>query len=817
MVRIGWILLVLALILSACGPATGTPQAASSPAATATPAPPTATVTPADTPVPTPTPTFPPLSPAEARRPEENGPTMLAKRLSQPPTLDGDLKDWPDFPCRTLDQDKQIGYGDLKTWGGPSDLSGSFCWGWDDEALYLAVDVKDDRVQAHAKGNFWENDYIELWLDTNLAKDFYETKNNSDDFQFGFMPGNFSDLPARATVFVPGVSTSKMRQILVQFQRTESGYRGEIKIPWSTFGDSLDLSGKRLGASLCFSDNDSDQPAQEMMICTAPTALSQWGNPTLWNNLELSAPQTSLPSSQGEVTAVPASGQVSSDPLRVFFTHLSPDDHLMLYIDCRPEYGEDSVPNFFADYLVQDGGLHYWSAEKGNKGWKWLGLVPFSNKNGKAEWDVSRRWLYLCTQDMRVVLQRLDKNWNQHYLSPVLEVQSSLVVHEESPFISITFNHHTPSDHLFVYIDSDNRENTGNTTIFPGRGIDYIIQDDSLYQWTGSTWKWIALVRTSKTSTQSVWYFSSQYIQAPLINAKKPIKLGFSRQDTAWTNLFTSPILWIDSYTIVYNEPALFHFSFNNNFTSGDHLFVYLDTDNKPGTGHSIGGIGADYLIQDSWMFKWNGSTWTSHSCPMAASTGASASWSFHTTCLNNPSLGFKAIFQRQDSSWATVYTSPAITVSSYSVSHSEPAPTPTPAPTSTPPPMPTPTPTPPTYTFTFNNHYASGNILRLYLNTDNNAGTGDWIGGADYMVEWSPSGPWVAMYQWTGAWSSISCSSLSASGTSTVTWTFPAACIGSPSFPFTANFVRLDSGWNIQYNGGPVTVNSYSVTHTEP
>ncbi|RME34414.1 MAG: hypothetical protein D6793_08575, partial [Thermoflexia bacterium] len=660
---------------------------------------------------------------------------MTAKRLSQPPALDGDLKDWPDFPCYTLDQDKQIGYGDLSTWGGPSDLSGSFCWGWDDEALYLAVDVKDERVQAHTRGNFWENDYVELWLDVNLAKDFYEAQNDSDDFQFGFMPGNFGDIPSRATVFVPGVSTSKLRQLLVQFQRTAEGYRGEIKIPWATFGDNLDRSGNRLGASLCFSDNDADQPAQEMMICTAPAAISQWGNPTLWNNLELLAPQASLPSSQGNVTAAPVSGQASSDFLRAHFTHFSPDDHLRLYIDCRPNYGGDSVPGIFADYLVQDGDLYYWSAEKGNEGWKWLGFVSFSNQNGQSEWGVPTRWLSLCTPNMRAVFQRLDKKWNQHYVSNVLNIENNFISHAEPPWMSITFNHATPADHLFVYLDSDNRENTGNTTIFPGLGIDHIIQDDSLYQWTGSTWKWIAVVRTRKTATRSVWYFSSQSIRAPVISAKKPIKLGFSRQNASWTNLFTSPVLRVDSYNIVYNEPAMFNFSFNNNFTSGDHLFVYLDTDNNPGTGFSIGGIGADYMIQDSWMFKRSGSAWVAHSCPMSSTVSASASWIFHTSCLNNPSLGFKVIFQRQNSAWAAVYTSPAVTVSGYSVSHSEPAPMPPPTPA--PAPMPTPTPAP-AYTFTFNNNYVSGDHLFLYLDTDNNSGTGYSIGGigADYMLQ---------------------------------------------------------------------------------
>lgn len=277
------IILFLTLLLTACGPA-----ATPTPTSTPTPLPPTPTPTPQPTPTPTATPSpTPTVSPSELRRPAENGLDMVAQRLPVSPQIDGDLKDWADFPCYTLDQKEQIGYGDVAAWGGPDDLSGSFCWGWDDEALYLAAEVRDDALRAFTKGNFWENDYIELWIDADLPKDFDEPKNNGDDYQFGFMPGNFADIAPRATVFVPGVSTSKLRQILVAAVPIEGGYRMEVKIPFAVFGENLDLSYKRLGAALAFSDCDSEKPAQEMMISTAPKSISQWGNPTLWNNLDL--------------------------------------------------------------------------------------------------------------------------------------------------------------------------------------------------------------------------------------------------------------------------------------------------------------------------------------------------------------------------------------------------------------------------------------------------------------------------------------------------------------------------------------------------
>ncbi len=234
--------------------------------------------------LPTPAPTS---SGAALTRPASNGLEMTAARLSAPPTLDGNLDDWSSFPCYTLDKAEQIGYGDPATWGGPNDLSGSFCWGWDDNALYLAFDVRDDALRGLKNANVWENDYVEVWLDVNLAGDFDETKNNGDDFQFGFMPGNFADVAPKVTVFVPPIPSARIKSIESAFVQTKSGYRGEVKIPFTVFGDALDLTQGVFGAALAFSDNDSDKPAQEMMISTAPASIAQWGNPTLWNNLQL--------------------------------------------------------------------------------------------------------------------------------------------------------------------------------------------------------------------------------------------------------------------------------------------------------------------------------------------------------------------------------------------------------------------------------------------------------------------------------------------------------------------------------------------------
>lgn len=806
------LLFVLLLTLAACtSAAQPIPTPTSPPPATSTPLP-------TETPMPSPTPTL-----AEFRRPAENGLDMEAQFRTEPITLDGQLDDWPGFPCYRLDQKEQIAYGDVAAWGGPQDLSASFCWRWDQEALYLGIEVVDDLLRIFSKGNFWENDYVELWIDADLAGDFDKAQNDGDDFQFGFLPGNFADIAPRATVFVPGVSTSKLRQIQVASSRTESGYRMEVKIPFVVFGDALKIGDGRLGAALAVSDCDADAPAQEMMISAAPKSISQWGNPTLWTNLILvgygstpapvPVPTPTPTATSGAGSIAPTATAIKAPIISITFNHYTPADHQFVYLDVdnNPQTGSRSLyPGLGVDFLIQDDSLYYWTNlvnpyTWAPNAWNWMSVVRVKNTATQSVWTFSslaiRRPDISSGRPIKVAFSRQDASWAGLYFSQVINMTEFTLVHTEpppaptptpAPLYTFSFqNNFVSGDHLFLYIDSDNNPSTGFS--IGGIGADYMVQDAWMFKWAGS-WSSHPCTLFRTLSANAAWQFPSTCLNNPPFG----FKVVFERQNSSWAAVYTSPALTVSGYNLHHAEQPPFLLSFQNNFATGDHLFVYFDTDNNPATGFSVGGIGADYMIQDSWMFKWTGS-WSGQTCSMSASLGSNASWRFPAACLGHPALGFKAIFQRQNSNWAAVYTSPALTMSGYSLSHTEPAP-------------------PPTFAFTFNNNYSAGSRLRLYLNTDNNLTTGDWIGGADYMVEWHPDGSSAGMYQWTGTtWTWFYCPSLSAAGTSTTTWSFQATCIGSPSFPFTANFVRLDSNYNIQHNGGPVTVSGYTLSYSEP
>jgi hypothetical protein len=78
-----------------------------------------------------------------------------------------------------------------ENWSGEADLSAQYMLGWDEDALYLAARIFDDRyVQEAFEEDIYQGDSVEILLDTDVAGDFYLEALNGDDFQLGISPGN---------------------------------------------------------------------------------------------------------------------------------------------------------------------------------------------------------------------------------------------------------------------------------------------------------------------------------------------------------------------------------------------------------------------------------------------------------------------------------------------------------------------------------------------------------------------------------------------------------------------------------------------------
>jgi cellulose/xylan binding protein with CBM9 domain len=101
--------------------------------------------------------------------------TYYATKRKRPVQVDGDLSEWGAIQPFIMAQEKFffVGQGmSSAKWGGPQDLSATFRVQWDEQYLYVAVEVTDDKVtEPHgspAKGTdtgSWDDDSVEVMLD----------------------------------------------------------------------------------------------------------------------------------------------------------------------------------------------------------------------------------------------------------------------------------------------------------------------------------------------------------------------------------------------------------------------------------------------------------------------------------------------------------------------------------------------------------------------------------------------------------------------------------------------------------------------------
>jgi hypothetical protein len=105
---------------------------------------------------------------------------MLVPRLGKI-KLDGDLREYKDLHKAKIDTRCQVVAG-VADWRGPTDVSAIFQVARDDENLYVAVTVTDDKF-IPPKAPFWNVDSVELFLDTDLLGDRETASYNADDHQ----------------------------------------------------------------------------------------------------------------------------------------------------------------------------------------------------------------------------------------------------------------------------------------------------------------------------------------------------------------------------------------------------------------------------------------------------------------------------------------------------------------------------------------------------------------------------------------------------------------------------------------------------------
>ncbi len=188
--------------------------------------------------------------------------TVCVRQASRPPEIDGKADGvWVDAESNAI---ANVAYSPASD---ERDFSASFKTMYDSEALYLLVDVADDKL-VNDSDEFWLDDAVEVFLDADNSK--------SESYEDGDYGYNFSwDASA------PTLGETKHDQtegVKYAFAKTDDGYRVEIKLPWSTLG-TTPRPGGQIGLDVHVNDDDDGGDRDtKLMWCT--TDDNAWQNPS---------------------------------------------------------------------------------------------------------------------------------------------------------------------------------------------------------------------------------------------------------------------------------------------------------------------------------------------------------------------------------------------------------------------------------------------------------------------------------------------------------------------------------------------------------
>lgn len=169
---------------------------------------------------------------AQRGEPKPDAPKATA-RPAKPGSvrIDADLAEWSGV--RWIALDRKLNYEDASPWAGPGDLSAKAAVAYDDDSIYLAVEVTDDIHDARYDGDdMWKSDCVQVGFDplfSHSRDGFYEF----DDSEIGLV---MIDGRPFAHVWENQISgaVGPTEAIDLAVARTGSVTRYEARIPLAT-------------------------------------------------------------------------------------------------------------------------------------------------------------------------------------------------------------------------------------------------------------------------------------------------------------------------------------------------------------------------------------------------------------------------------------------------------------------------------------------------------------------------------------------------------------------------------------------------------
>jgi hypothetical protein len=192
-----------------------------------------------------------------AVHPQTGEPLVIDCLRGTPDAIDGDLSDWNlgAMTPAVLDTEEQL-YSGQTTWDNPEDSSGEFYLLWDDENIYIAVVMKDEKLsQNKTGGDIWNADAIEVFFSTTNA-----VGGHDEHYQYGFdfkeQTWNWCNMD--------GAGQSAIDYLQIASSITADGYICEASIEYGQML-SLDFSaGNTIGFHPVFDDTDNGDRELQM-------------------------------------------------------------------------------------------------------------------------------------------------------------------------------------------------------------------------------------------------------------------------------------------------------------------------------------------------------------------------------------------------------------------------------------------------------------------------------------------------------------------------------------------------------------------------
>ncbi len=161
----------------------------------------------------------------------------------------------------------------------PEDCSGSWWALWDEEYLYVLVNVIDEAlIQDSDPSQGWLDDRVEIYVDGDNAKGA-STDNN--DYQYNFR-WNFGQVETPVEWYN---SPRSLQGVEYGVATTDSGYLVEARMPWSTMTGDIPQEDQLIGINVMIDDDDDggneDTQFQWFTETTTPHVPSLWGTAVL--------------------------------------------------------------------------------------------------------------------------------------------------------------------------------------------------------------------------------------------------------------------------------------------------------------------------------------------------------------------------------------------------------------------------------------------------------------------------------------------------------------------------------------------------------